>query len=156
MERKLLKSAFFGYSKTSVCKYIAAVNEEFSQKLLELSEEHKREKTEWMEKTKALENELNEYKKVHQDVTTALLEAQQHASALKQKAEAEDSRFRAEADRKHQLETERLTAYVTAINELRDMLSAFSAQTDEKLLAYLHQGTSILKEFEETTVCEEE
>lgn len=155
MEKKLLKSALFGYSKTSVCEYIAAVNEEFSQKLMESAEEHKKEKEEWKERTAALEQELAEYKKVHQDVATALMEAQRYASSLKQKAEADDSLFRAETERKHKMQTERLTAYITAINKLREGLAAFSIQTDEKLLEYLHQGTALLNEYEGTDVCEE-
>lgn len=112
MEKKLLKSALFGYSKTSVCEYIAAVNEEFSQKLMESAEEHKKEKEEWKERTAALEQELAEYKKVHQDVATI-------------------------------------------INELREGLAAFSVQADERLLAYLHQGTALLNEYEGADVCEE-
>ena len=33
MVKEILKSGFFGYSKSSVCEYIARMNEEFSQRL---------------------------------------------------------------------------------------------------------------------------
>ena len=34
MDKDILKSALFGYSKISVCQYIATMNEEFNAKLM--------------------------------------------------------------------------------------------------------------------------
>ena len=34
MDKEILKSALFGYSKISVCQYIATMNEEFNAKLI--------------------------------------------------------------------------------------------------------------------------
>ena len=42
MEKKTFKTSLFGYSKTSVCEYIAQINEEFSQRLMDVSEENKK------------------------------------------------------------------------------------------------------------------
>ena len=34
MDKEILKTAMFGYSKISVCQYIATMNEEFNDKLM--------------------------------------------------------------------------------------------------------------------------
>ena len=75
MDKGIIKSAFFGYSKTSVCEYIADMNEKFSHQILELENEHRKEKEELKGRLEATEKELNEYKKAHGDIANALLEA---------------------------------------------------------------------------------
>lgn len=149
MDKGIIKSAFFGYSKTSVCEYIAAVNEEFSRQLFELEKEKKKEREELKGKLEATEKELNEYKKAHGDIANALLEAQQHAASLKQKAEAENERLVAESQSRHQEQTERLALYAAAIDRLRSELSVFTADTDRRLADYYEQAADIAKEFEE-------
>lgn len=149
MEKKLLKNGLFGYSKTSVCEYIAEVNEEFSRRLLEANEEHRRERMELKERIQALEAELGEYKQVHGDITTALLEAQQHAAELKRQAEAEDRRVRAENAERQQAQTDRLKEYIAAIDELQQKLAVFAAGASEELLTYLDRATVLASEYEE-------
>ena len=101
MDKGIIKSAFFGYSKTSVCEYIASKNEEFSRQLIELEKEHKKEKDELKGKIEAAEKEFAEYKKAHGEIANALLEAQQYAASLKQKAVEENECLVAENQRLH-------------------------------------------------------
>lgn len=152
MDKSVIKSAFFGYSKTSVCEYIAAVNEEFSRQLMSLEEEHKREKEELSSKLDAAQKELEEYKKVYGDIAAALLEAQQYSTALKENAEKENERIIAENAKLHEAQTARLSLYTMAINHLREQLASFISDTDQKLEAFAKETFDIEKEFEETTV----
>ena len=149
MDKGIIKSAFFGYSKTSVCEYIADMNEKFSHQILELENEHRKEKEELKGRLEATEKELNEYKKAHGDIANALLEAKQYAASLKQKAEEENERLVAENKRLHKEQSERLALYAAAVDKLRSELSVFTADTDEKLAAYYNKAEDIAKEFEE-------
>lgn len=149
MEKNIMKSAFFGYSKTSVCEYIAKINEEFSRQLLELEKENKKEREELKGRLEATEKELHEYKKAHSDIANALLEAKQYAASLKQKAEEENERLAAENRRLHKEQSERLALYTAAVDKLRSEMSVFAADTDRKLAAYYNKAENIAKEFEE-------
>ncbi|MGN0494081.1 MAG: DivIVA domain-containing protein [Acutalibacteraceae bacterium] len=149
MDKGIIKSAFFGYSKTSVCEYISSINAEFSRQLLELEKEHKKEKEELKAKLDAAEKELFEYKKAHGDIANALLEAQQYSASLKQKAADENERLVAENQRLHKEQSERLALYAASIDKLRSELSVFTADTDSKLAEYYERATDIAKEFEE-------
>ena len=40
MQKKLLRTSLFGFSKTEVCDYIARVNDEFNGKIDLLTAEH--------------------------------------------------------------------------------------------------------------------
>jgi cell division septum initiation protein DivIVA len=149
MDKRIIKNAFFGYSKTSVCEYIAAMNEEFSRQLLDLENEHKKEKDELKVRLDATEKELDEYKKAHGDIANALLEAQQYAASLKQKAEEENEQLVAENQRLHKQQSDRLALYAAAVDRLRKELAVFTADTDKRLSEYCSQAEDIEKEFEE-------
>ena len=149
MDKGITKSAFFGYSKTSVCEYIASKNEEFSRQLIELEKEHKKEKDELKGKIEAAEKELAEYKKAHGEIANALLEAQQYAASLKQKAVEENERLIAENQRLHKEQSDRLALYAAAVDRIRSDLSVFTADTDKRLAEYCSQAENIEKEFEE-------
>lgn len=149
MNKEIIGSAFFGYSKTSVCEYIASMNEEFSRQLMELENENKKEKAELKARINTLEKELNEKKKSHGEIADALLDAQQYAAIIKQKAEAENKKLIAENQKLQKEQSERLELYKAAIDKLRKELAVFSADTDKKLLEYCGQAEDIEKEFEE-------
>lgn len=149
MDKEIIKSAFFGYSKTSVCEYIADMNEKFSHQILELENEHRKEKEELKGRLEVTEKELDEYKKAHGDIANALLEAKQYAASLKQKAEEENEQLAAENKRLHKEQSERLALYAAAVDKLRSELSVFTADTDEKLASYYDKAADIAKEFEE-------
>ena len=46
MQKKLLRTSLFGFSKTEVCDYIARVNDEFNGKIDLLTAEHAKERNE--------------------------------------------------------------------------------------------------------------
>lgn len=148
MEKIILKNALFGYSKTSVCEYIAQVNEEFSNRLLSITDEHQKEKNELKSKMEALETELAEYKRVHGDITTALIEARKYATTLKQQAEEDDRRIREENAEKYKVQETRLASYITEVEELREQLTNFVANSEKQLQGYLQSANNIASKYE--------
>lgn len=89
MDKEILKSALFGYSKISVCQYIATMNEEFNAKLMAEADFFREEHSRQQKKIDNLEAELAVHKQNACDVGTMLLEAGQYAEQLRQQAQAE-------------------------------------------------------------------
>ena len=89
MDKEILKSALFGYSKISVCQYIATMNEEFNAKLMAEADSFREEHSRLQKKIDNLEAELAVHKQNACDVGTMLLEAGQYAEQLRQQAQAE-------------------------------------------------------------------
>ena len=89
MDKEILKSALFGYSKISVCQYIATMNEEINKKLMAEADSFREERARLQKKIDDLEAELAVHKQNACDVGTMLLEAGQYAEQLRQQAQAE-------------------------------------------------------------------
>lgn len=134
MQKKLLKTTLFGFSKTEVCEYIARVNSEFHEKFNALNEEHTKEKKELSEQIAALTEEINEYKKANGDIAKALFDAQQYASELKAKADGEYQKATEELTEMKESETEKLNTYRNRIEDVRKEIASLLADIDEKLV----------------------
>ena len=89
MNKETLKSALFGYSKISVCQYIATMNEEFNAKLMAETNSFREDRAKLQKRIDDLEAELAVHKQNACDVGTMLLEARQYAEQLRQQAQAE-------------------------------------------------------------------
>ena len=87
MDKDVIKSALFGYSKISVCQYIATMNEEFNAKLMAEAASFREERTKLQKKIDDLELELVAHKQNACDVGTMMLEAGQYAEQLRQQEE---------------------------------------------------------------------
>ena len=68
MDKEILKSTLFGYSKISVCQYIATMNEEFNAKLMAEEASFREERTNLQKKIDELEAELTVHKQNACDV----------------------------------------------------------------------------------------
>lgn len=97
MDKEILKSALFGYSKISVCQYIATMNEAFNAKLMAEAEAFREERSKLQTKIDNLEAELAAQKQNACDVGTMLLEAGQYAEQLRQQAQGEVAELRQQA-----------------------------------------------------------
>ena len=97
MDKDVIKSALFGYSKISVCQYIATMNEEFNAKLMAEAASFREERTKLQKKIDDLELELVAHKQNACDVGTMLLEAGQYAEQLRQQAQGEVAELRQQA-----------------------------------------------------------
>ena len=97
MDKDVIKSALFGYSKISVCQYIATMNEEFNAKLMAEAASFREERTKLQKKIDDLELELVAHKQNACDVGTMMLEAGQYAEQLRQQAQEEVAQLRQQA-----------------------------------------------------------
>ena len=125
MQRKLLKTTLFGFSKTEVCEYIARVNNEFNDKIDVLNSTHMEERNELLAKIADLEGELNKYKQANSDIAQALFDAQQYAAELRANADKEYQTATNELRALKDAETGKLNGYRNRIEEIRKEIILF-------------------------------
>ena len=172
MNKETLKSALFGYSKISVCQYIATMNEEFNAKLMAEADSFREERSKLQKKIDDLDAELAVHKQNACDVGNMLLEAGQYAEQLRQQAqqeaaellrqareEAEQLRSQAknetdqlllEIKTKGQTQTQKIELYTTAIVKLREDMAILANRTDDALHTFMEQFLSLRQNFEDS------
>ena len=172
MDKEILKSALFGYSKISVCQYIATMNEEFNAKLMAEADSFREEHSRQQKKIDDLEAELAVHKQNACDVGTMLLEAGQYAEQLRQQAqeeaaellqqaqeEAEQLRSQAknetdqfllEIKTKGQAQTQKLELYTGALAKIREDMAILANRTDDALNTFAEQFLSLRQDFEDS------
>ena len=133
MQRKLLKTTLFGFSKTEVCEYIARVNNEFNGKLDEVNRTHAKEKNEFLLKIANLEEELGKYKQANSDIAQALFDAQQYAAELRAKADKEYTSATDELRMLKDAETGKLNGYRDSIEKLRKEIASLLSEISGKM-----------------------
>ena len=147
MQRKLLKTSLFGFSKTEVCDYIARVNDEFNGKIDLLTAEHTKEKTELMAQMTALNEELDKYKQANADIAQALFDAQQYAAELKAKADGEYKEAQDELLAIKETETDKLNTYREKIEKVRKDIVALLSDIDDKLTCQTAETEDLIAEY---------
>ena len=172
MDKEILKSALFGYSKISVCQYIATMNEEFNAKLMAEADSFREEHSRQQKKIDNLEAELAVHKQNACDVGTMLLEAGQYAEQLRQQAQAEAaellrqaqeeaeqlrSQTKNETDQllletkaKGQAQTQKIELYTGAIVKLREDMAILANRTDDALNTFAEHFLSLRQDFEDS------
>lgn len=133
MDKKAFKNSFWGYSKTSVCEYIARINEEFSRKFLSTIEEHEQIEKELREKIAKMEKENEQLRSRQNEVTAILLDAKSFAAELNDKAEAENRRMTAENTKRRMAELARIRSYGKRIDSIRDEIGNLLQVIDAEL-----------------------
>lgn len=145
MDKEILKSALFGYSKISVCQYIATMNEEFNAKLMAEADSFREEYSRQQKKIDDLEAELAVHKQNACDVGTMLLEAGQYAEQLRQQAQAEAAELlrqaQEEAEQLRQQTQEEAAELLRQTQEEAEQLrSQTKNETDQFLLEIKTKG----------------
>ena len=145
MDKDILKSALFGYSKISVCQYIATMNEEFNAKLMAEADSFREERSRQQKKIDDLEAELAAHKQNACDVGTMLLEAGQYAEQLRQQAQAEAAELlrqaQEEAEQLRQQTQEEAAELLRQTQEEAEQLrSQTKNETDQFLLEIKTKG----------------
>ena len=145
MDKEILKSALFGYSKISVCQYIATMNEEFNAKLMAEEDSFREEHSRQQKKIDDLEAELAVHKQNACDVGTMLLEAGQYAEQLRQQAQAEAAELlrqaQEEAEQLRQQTQEEAAELLRQTQEEAEQLrSQTKNETDQFLLEIKTKG----------------
>lgn len=133
---ELFQSSLFGYSKKSVCAYIAEMNEGFSQRLLEKDAECKRVTGELTAQLEQLRRENEELRAGRQEVAGALIDAKSFAAGLMERAAEEDRARRARSEACHAAELQRLQELAAGVDTLRGAIRAALSKMDEELEEY--------------------
>lgn len=147
MQRKLLKTSLFGFSKTEVCDYIARVNDEFNGKIDLLTAEHTNEKNELIAQITVLNEELDKYKQANADIAQALFDAQQYAAELKAKADGEYKEAQDELLAIKETETDKLNTYREKIEKVRKDIVALLSDIDDKLTSQTAETEDLIAEY---------
>lgn len=147
MQKKLLRTSLFGFSKTEVCDYIARVNDEFNGKIDLITAEHTKERNELTAQIATLNEEINKYKQANADIAQALFDAQQYATELKAKADGEYKEARDELLALKGAETDKLNTYREKIENVRKEIVSVLSDIDDKLAAETVKTEDLIAEY---------
>jgi chromosome segregation ATPase len=147
MQKKLLRTSLFGFSKTEVCDYIARVNDEFNSKIDLITAEHTKERNELTAQIAALNEEINKYKQANADIAQALFDAQQYATELKAKADGEYKEVQDELLALKEAETDKLNTYREKIENVRKEIVSVLSDIDDKLAAETVKTEDLIAEY---------
>ncbi len=147
MQKKLLRTSLFGFSKTEVCDYIARVNDEFNSKIDLITTEHTKERNELTAQIAALNEEINKYKQANADIAQALFDAQQYATELKAKADGEYKEAQDELLALKEAETDKLNTYREKIENVRKEIVSVLSDIDDKLAAETVKTEDLIAEY---------
>ena len=147
MQKKLLRTSLFGFSKTEVCDYIARVNDEFNGKIDLLTAEHTKERNELTAQIAALNEEINKYKQANADIAQALFDAQQYATELKAKADGEYKEAQDELLALKETETDKLNTYREKIEKVRKEIVSVLSVIDDKLAVKTVKTEDLIAEY---------
>lgn len=147
MQKKLLRTSLFGFSKTEVCDYIARVNDEFNSKIDLITAEHTKERNELTAQIAALNEEINKYKQANADIAQALFDAQQYAAELKAKADGEYKEAQDELLALKEVETDKLNTYREKIENVRKEIVSVLSDIDDKLAAQTGKTEDLISEY---------
>lgn len=147
MQKKLLRTSLFGFSKTEVCDYIARVNDEFNGKIDLITAEHTKERNELTAQIAALNEEINKYKQANADIAQALFDAQQYATELKAKADGEYKEAQDELLALKEAETDKLNTYREKIENFRKEIVSVLSDIDDKLAAETVKTEDLIAEY---------
>ena len=147
MQKKLLRTSLFGFSKTEVCDYIARVNDEFNGKIDLITAEHTKERNELTAQIAALNEEINKYKQANADIAQALFDAQQYATELKAKADGEYKEAQDELLALKEAETDKLNTYREKIEKVRKEIVSVLSDIDDKLTVETGKTEDLIAEY---------
>lgn len=147
MQKKLLRTSLFGFSKTEVCDYIARVNDEFNGKIDLITAEQTKERNELTAQIAALNEEINKYKQANADIAQALFDAQQYATELKAKADGEYKEAQDELLALKEAETDKLNTYREKIESVRKEIVSVLSNIDDKLAAETVKTEDLIAEY---------
>ena len=147
MQKKLLRTSLFGFSKTEVCDYIARVNDEYNDKIDLLTAEHTKERNELTAQIAALNEEINKYKQANADIAQALFDAQQYATELKAKADGKYKEAQDELLALKEAETDKLNTYREKIENVRKEIVSVLSDIDDKLAAETVKTEDLIAEY---------
>lgn len=152
-----LKSGLWGYKKNYVCEYIAGMNEQFSQRLMEMVKNYDRQIEELHAKITSLEEENVALQNDCNRVTQILADAKSFSDELRAKTEAENKEVRSRNQNYNNEQMERIREFSEGIDRIRDSIRALMTSIDHDLelqqmeLSMLSNGSGDSGESQEGT-----
>ncbi len=128
-----LPTSVFGYRKSSVCEYIAQINEEFSQNVLEKDQYYLQQIKILQEKIKQLENENLRMKERQMDISRAIMDAHSVSEQIISSAENKAAKVREKSEIFRNEEVNRLKDCRESIEEFKNSLRELFEQIDSNL-----------------------
>ena len=147
MQKKLMKTALFGFSKTDVCEYIVKINTEYNEKIDEMNAEYTAEKENLLAQIASLTEENEKYKQVNSDIAQALCDAQKYAAELKEKADSEYKTAVSDLQLLREVETDKLNTYREKIEQARKQIVFLLDDIDRKLEAQTVQADNLVAQY---------
>lgn len=135
----LFHTSLFGYAKAEVNDYISKRNEEFSQKLLEKDQEHKREVEGLQAEAERLSRENERLLALRQEVADAIISAKDYAAGLQRQAEADDEARRAASAARQEAERRRIQNVAEQISGLHRAFRDALEHMDRELTSYTEE-----------------
>ncbi len=133
MDITMLKSGLWGYKKSSVCEYIARVNEEFSHKLMDAIKDYDGQLGTLNAKIAQLEAENTLLRQERDRISKIMVDAQEFSSELRAKAEAEDKKFRDSNADYNKEQLRRIEEFGSGIDKIRGSIHNLLDSLDKDL-----------------------
>lgn len=155
MAMETLRSGF-GYSKKSVCAYIAALNQDFSQRLLEKDAQCTASIQALESRIAALSAENEVLRSKEQAISAAILDVQLYASQLRAKAQADHTRHLEENQQELDAQRQRLEAIRGDVSALRGKLQSLMGAMDAQLAGFAQECDAAMEQMTEVPAYEAE
>ena len=137
MKLEELKSGWFGYQKSDVFQYITTLEAEFSQKLMEKDEEHRRLIDQYLQRIYQLEGELSQLKQQYEaqkndqlHIADALLDAQRYREILQKETLRMEQEARAKLQEQLEEDRARLERSRGQVKRLRELFGTVLQEMD--------------------------
>lgn len=152
MKLESLKKGLFGYQKASVYRYITAVEEEFSARLIEKDEHTKHMEEQYLSKIRSLEQELQETKQAldaqkneQAMIANTLLDAKRYATQLKEETAQKEQALRKQIAEDLIKKQQELDRYAAQIDMIRTSFANMLANMDSEAKS-LQEQTKVVRE----------
>ncbi len=152
MKLENLKKGLFGYQKASVYVCIAAIEEEFSNKLMEKEAQAKKEGEQYQIRIQQLEKELRnvrqECEKLKNEqmiISNTLLDAKRYAETLKKETEEKERTARQQLEEAIAQKQQEVNQYANQIQNIRETFRKLLNQLDAEVQG-MEQQVETLKE----------
>ncbi len=140
-----LPTSIFGYKKSSVCEYIAQINEEFSHSVLEKDQYYSQQIKALQEKIEQLENENLKMKERQMDISRAIMDAHNVSEQVIASAENKAAKIKEKSAVFRNEEVNRLRDCQESIEKFKNSFRQLFEQINSDLDTTILRGEELCK-----------
>lgn len=140
-----LPTSVFGYKKSSVCEYIAQINEEFSHSVLEKDQYYSQQIKALQEKIEQLENENLKMKERQMDISRAIMDAHNVSEQVIASAENKAAKIKEKSAVFRNEEVNRLRDCQESIEKFKNSFRQLFEQINSDLDTTILRGEELCK-----------